>query len=440
VNPTGERINSCAPWPPWSAPLHRSRAGASHRRRSLACQDSSRTALATTADGVPVHLMAVADGHGGKRYWLSAVGSDLACRIAIGTAAADLAGLELLSGGAGPGERLLAWLSQELPARIVAQWHREVATDWQDRRSKATLDQGFSPYTYGTTLGLVLLTPRWWAHTGIGDWDLVLIDAQDQARIVSEERASAGAGEGTASLCLPDAASLFAERTAVQLLDTPSETIALVLSTDGIRKSCATDGDHLRLCTFLAAEAGAIAAAGGSGESDQLDPSLDRISGEGSGDDVSVAVALRPGPAAALSPMAASARPQRPGPARPLLLLGLLLTTSGLLLAGGLVLWPRIRITTRPVTAPERAAPGREAGRLCRQPALITPTLNQRKALFRRLILRPDEGAAIQRSGDATGALIVASRSDPGQPRPTPVCPALARALQQHWQSAQRSP
>jgi hypothetical protein len=83
--------------------------------------------------------------------------------------------------------------------------------------------------------------------------------------------------------------------------------------------------------------------------------------------------------------------------------------------------------------------------RLCRQPALITPTLNQRKALFRRLLRDPQQAAAILRSGDATGALIVASRPDRADQqtppkRIPPTCPALNQALQRHWQSAAANP
>lgn len=436
--------------PVWSAPVHSSRCGSAHRRRGVPCQDSARTAQVSSADGLPVQLMAVADGHGGERYWLSAVGSDLACRIALSSAAAALADLELLtSAQAREQERLLAWLSRELPELIVRRWLQAAAEHWQSGAAAPRGEGAFSAIPYGTTLGLVLLTPLWWAQTGLGDWDLVLIEGRKRARIVSEESAPAGGGEATASLCLPEAARLFAERTAVYPLGRPGESLALVLSTDGIRKSCATDGDHLKLCSFLVAVAA-------NGETEQLDPSLDRISGDGSGDDVTVAVALWPAPA----PLASL-----PCPAPAWLWPGravLLFAASTLLLAGGLALKPvdwnglstqlPLPIRTKPARslpppspAPDPAALGLEVQRLCRQPALITPTLNQRKALFRRLLRDPQQAAAILRSGDATGALIVASRPDRADQqtppkRIPPTCPALNQALQRHWQSAAANP
>ncbi len=445
--------------PAWALPLHRSRTGAAHRRRQTACQDCSLTAHATSADGLPVQLMAVADGHGGQRYWLSEVGSALACRLAIETAAGDLADLHLQPEQAVDRERLQAWLGRELPQRIVAQWQTAVASHWQSHTATMAIDGTFSPFTYGTTLGLVVLTPRWWAHTGLGDWDLVLVEGNGQARIISEETAPAGTGEGTASLCLPEAATLFASRTGIHTSGEPDRPLALVLSTDGVRKSCATDGDHLRLCAYLAGEAATLAAGGEHGETSRLDACLDRISREGSGDDVSVAFGLwtaqpawRGSPARTLE-----TPPPRPSPPSAATLPGrrvLLFAAAGLLLAGGLALKPWRWMSSRtPLQArqpPTRQTPApaatdpevlnREATRLCRRPELIRPTLNQRKALFRRLLAGEEAAAAIVRGGDATGALIAASRPGGTGLGSAPTCPALLLELQQHWQSAKTSP
>jgi hypothetical protein len=54
-----------------------------------------------------------------------------------------------------------------------------------------------------------------------------------------------------------------------------------LLNTDGIRKSCATDGDFLELCSQMVAI----------NDSDQLAAGLAEISAAGSGDDLSIAVA-----------------------------------------------------------------------------------------------------------------------------------------------------
>ena len=67
----------------WALPLCRSRIGAAHRRRGLPCQDASLSASLPSGDGLPVQVMAVADGHGHRLHWRSEVGSRLACQVAI---------------------------------------------------------------------------------------------------------------------------------------------------------------------------------------------------------------------------------------------------------------------------------------------------------------------------------------------------------------------
>ncbi|MFM7674647.1 MAG: protein phosphatase 2C domain-containing protein, partial [Synechococcus sp.] len=121
--------------PAWSAPLHRSRQGSSHRRRGTPCQDASIGVTLRAADGVPVTLMAVADGHGGQRYWLSDVGSRLACQVAIDLAGRDLA-RRRLAAALEPAEmaQLKQWLAIELPERIVQGWQAAVAADWEQRQ------------------------------------------------------------------------------------------------------------------------------------------------------------------------------------------------------------------------------------------------------------------------------------------------------------------
>lgn len=240
--------------------------------------------------------MAVADGHGNARHRRSRDGSRLACEVALEQIAAwfaqraadglDGAEKEFTAEGA-------AW--QELAERIVGRWQEHVWLHFQET-SGVSADalaaaESFTPLLYGTTLGLVLLTPRWWAHTGLGDWDLVRVEADGQARLLSQEEDSGadavGVSEATASLCLADAALRFSERTEVYPLQASDPPFSLLLSTDGIRKSCGSDVDFLTLAAYLVEHgAGAEELAA---ESLRLD--LDRISGQGSGDDVSVAIA-----------------------------------------------------------------------------------------------------------------------------------------------------
>ena len=276
----------------WSAPLHRSRCGASHQRRGIPCQDASRSTSLRSADGLPVGLMAVADGHGGSCYWLSDVGSRLACELAIEMATQNLSRLSLAPSGSARLEALRGWLADELPDRLVDAWKEAIRADWQARQLPPEQDgEAFSPQAYGSTLALVVLTPHWWAHTGLGDWDLVMLCNHKTDCIISQEASGGFKAEATESLCLAGASRCFAARTAVYpLTGEHRQSCGLVLTTDGIRKSCATDSDHLALSRYLLEESRSHQAQV-SGENSCLDAGLDRISREGSGDDVSVALA-----------------------------------------------------------------------------------------------------------------------------------------------------
>lgn len=282
----------------WQPPVYRSLIGASHRRKGVVCQDYSLSASFRSRSGVPIKLMVVADGHGGARYWRSDVGSKLACEIALQQARKDL-GRRLLSWSA-PSMSTLSewhqWLKRELPGKIVEKWRFAVVNDW--RRFQKTPEQeaeGFSLYTYGSTLGLVVLTPHWWGCTGIGDWDLVRVGVNRgeggcNAELINSEDSLGIKGESTFSLCKSDALLHFAERSTVQSIDRNEPPNALMLSTDGIRKSCTTDTDFLALADYLVSE---VPATGADGECTALDVGLNRITTEGSGDDVSVAIDIR---------------------------------------------------------------------------------------------------------------------------------------------------
>ena len=444
----------------WLAPLRRSRAGAAHRRRQIPCQDNTLSGAARSQDGVTVQLMAVADGHGSSAYWLSDVGSRLACSLALEIAADGIAtrslGQPLDNRSL---EDLTHWLSLELPAKLLQHWQAAVSADWQQRPEAEGQENTQVTQPYGTTLGLVLLAPRWWAHTGIGDWDLVLLEPC-QDRLVSQEPMAIGCGEATASLCLKDAARHFSARCRLQALP-PAQggPFSLVLSTDGIRKSCATEDDYLALCRFLAEESAALSAAGEEGETEGLDADLDCISREGSGDDVSVAIAHFH-----LADVSGAATPERGSaaaapPSRTALTFLLLLSGLLALLGSALMLFswsqPKSKKAPEPKPEPIPQLLQQTVQELCANPALIEATLNQRKALFQRLAPLPPGAVTGQRSstassqGDDLGPIASAGgdglselirRSQPGagpaNALPT-LCARLQEALQERWQQLQ---
>jgi hypothetical protein len=293
----------------WAPPLTCCRPGASHRRRGVAGQDSAAAASLRSGDGLAVQVMAVADGHGSPRHRRSEVGSRLACATALAEVRATLEASRLRDGGPWARRRWHRWLARDLPAAIHVAWLRAVEADWRRREAEP-----FSPVLYGSTLAVVVMTPCWWGYTGLGDWDLVVVEGPERARLASEERGvDPRGGERTLSLCLEAAPTLFAARSRLHPLPRLGEggRFAVVLSTDGIRKSCLTDDDFLLLCAWMAGSATTPnqLAATGDHRQQELGEALDRISSQGSGDDVTVALGLLqgrtmgvPAPAAAAAP------------------------------------------------------------------------------------------------------------------------------------------
>jgi Protein phosphatase 2C len=267
----------------WLPPRCESRAGAAHLRRGTPCQDASGLWCFSDAGGTPLQALVVSDGHGSARYDRSAVGSRLACTVALEAIGHGLA--------QAPGARATDlepwrhWLAHDLPAAVLKEWRRAVLQHGQNHPRA----DGTPPSTlpYGATLGLLVLTPHWWGFTGLGDWDLVRTNGAGQGELLSEEPFSPGGGEATCSLCMEGAEHHWVSRSGLVPIAAGQEPFTLLLSTDGIRKSCGSDADFLTLARHL----GALPDAEEQGEPSPLAEALDHISRQGSGDDVSVAIA-----------------------------------------------------------------------------------------------------------------------------------------------------
>jgi len=372
--------------------------GAAHQRQNKPCQDAS-LAVTLQSGSDSLQLMAVADGHGGSRYYLSHRGSALACAVAQQVLSDLLTNTPLAQA-----ERWIERLGSDLPARIQAQWLQAIEADWQQRPEAR--EQPFSALSYGSTLGLALLAPRWWACAGIGDWDLAGVDEQGQAWLISEETEHSGS-EATGSLCQEPDQQLWQSRAKLQLLEANNNLRALVLSTDGVRKSCATDADFLALC------AGVMDLE----NSSELESGLAQITRDGSGDDVSLAIC-----SLANCP---EKRPSRPGISRRhTSRIAVLLVLSSLLGLGSLLVLRR----PSPLEAQVKA--------LCRQPDQIRASLTQRRAQFRQVLEQPQTAEVLRKrvATDPLGALIAASQSESLKS-----CPRLRQELALQWRLA-RSP
>ena len=299
----------------WSLPENVTRTGASHIRRGVVCQDASGRQVLTDRSGQPVQVLVVADGHGGQRYTHSEVGSRLACELALQLLADQFS--QWSSTKEVEIERWRRWLVETFSNRLHQRWLASIERHWlQEIPSKDVRVQPFSPIAYGTTLGVVIMTPTWWAHTGLGDWDLVRVGSAGDVSLVNEEQDEIqNSGEATCSLCLSNAPSHFAVRSAVYPISETTQGFSLLLSTDGVRKSCSTDNDFLAIAKYLC-------------EGDQprvkeaiqeLNADLDRISTQGSGDDVSVAIGRWLGSDQSMGQRSVKNRHQRPQLSRPII-------------------------------------------------------------------------------------------------------------------------
>ncbi len=279
--------------PAWTPPVTCCRRGASHLRRGLPGQDSAAAASLRSGDGLAVQVMAVADGHGSPRHRRSDAGSRLACATALAEVRGAIETARLGDDGPWARRRWRRWLARELPAAIHGAWLAAIEADWRQREGGAHGEaEPFTPVLYGSTLAVAVMTPHWWGVTGLGDWDLVVVEGPGRARLASEETGvDPDGGERTLSLCLQAAPSLFAPRSRLHALPRlrQGEPLALVLSTDGVRKSCLTDADFLLLSAWMAGSAA------GERPQQELPEALDRVSSQGSGDDVTVAVGLLQG-------------------------------------------------------------------------------------------------------------------------------------------------
>jgi hypothetical protein len=199
--------------------------GAAHELTGLPLQDAAGSRR--VSGGL---ALAVADGHGNRRHFRSARGSELAVEAGLGAAGALAARL-----AASPQAAAVAATARaELVPAVLRQWQHAVQDDLDERPLAAgdlRLVRREDPLTvpYGSTLLLAVLVSPWLLLCQIGDGDIVVVgpDGAATAPVPGDPLLD---GQRTTSLCQPDAADVF--RMAV--LDLGRGPVAAVLlATDG---------------------------------------------------------------------------------------------------------------------------------------------------------------------------------------------------------------
>lgn len=210
-------------------------------------QDSYHVETLTDRDGRRVLVAAVADGHGGRRYTRSQIGSDTAARL-VAQVLDDALGSDLAAG-----QSLGTLLPQVMP-RFVPAWRDAVRAHAQthpfaaDELATVGLTTGSDPsVAYGSTLLVAAVRGDEAAFAQIGDGDIVVRDSTGtvttpvpgDARLVANE---------TTSLCLPSAVDDF--RYASCALTGASDLI--LLASDGYGNAFASDEWRGEVMTDLA--------------------------------------------------------------------------------------------------------------------------------------------------------------------------------------------
>ncbi len=244
--------------------------GANHLRDGKPCQDE--VGVFAVADTVAV---AVADGHGTSKH--ADVGAWLAVHVAL-TALVQFAGN--LGERASNLVEVQKYAEHPLRVQIVREWTAQV-------RAKAGDDE--TPLLdYGSTILAALATPDFLLIGQLGDGDILLV-AEDGTVEVPLPADLAAFADETPSLCLPEAWHSLR----VRVLPTPRQETLLLLSTDGYSKSYPTDADFRQIGPDYL---DLIRKDGVSGLTPHLRGFLEKVTTQGSGDDIALALLHWPPP------------------------------------------------------------------------------------------------------------------------------------------------
>ncbi len=238
--------------------------GASHLRHGRPCQDASGSFVGAGWAGV-----AVADGHSSAAH--GDEGAEVAVQVAL--AQLDQFGRVFEAEMRERPDVVLRRAREALPRSMTKEW---VRTFCERRIEPSELPAFGCTLAFALALGDHLLVGR------LGDGDLVLVESSGTAR-EPLARDPACFAEQTPSLCMDEAWASMA----LGLLPRPRPDGLLLLATDGYANSYATQEEFLRIgpdYLDLVREHGA------EGVGSCLPGFLERITAEGSGDYISLAL------------------------------------------------------------------------------------------------------------------------------------------------------
>lgn len=257
------------------------RQGASHIRENIPCQDSF--ALWTgIVEEKQIHIMAVADGHGGKKYDLSQYGAALAAEAAI----EEL--ILFYREYSRSKNELFKHLQSFFPTNVLKRWREKINNDIEKRDKLASNPLGISK-RYGTTLLVSLITPEGIFLGQLGDGDILIVQRDGQVERPIPESKELIANE-TYSLSSNESIKLWK-------IETYSiDSLALILiSSDGLSNCFENDDEFYKFVNSfysIIVREGIKNSVEKTLEQLQLEKYFDNASRAGSGDDITFAFAL----------------------------------------------------------------------------------------------------------------------------------------------------
>lgn len=285
----------------WSACAH-SVIGYSHQRQNKPNQD----AFCLLKEEGQAIILTISDGHGNNSFFRSDVGAKLAVEVAANLLQQIVNSIEEVEQSY---ETIYELTRQQLPAKLVEEWQKAVKRHYEENpftqeeeeklpSKKEVQKMGFrlSPegmaeriifqYPYGATLLGVAITSSFIMYLQLGDGDILCLNKDGTIYRPIPEDSRLFANE-TTSLCLPEAWGDFS----IQMQPYREESPVLIfLATDGYSNSFVSEDDlhnDIRLYLDWISEEGLHRV------DRELPKILERVTREGSGDDITVGIVSR---------------------------------------------------------------------------------------------------------------------------------------------------
>lgn len=259
--------------------------GQSHIDNKIECQDYTILDL----DRKDYIMGAVADGHGSKKHFRSASGSEFAAEAAKESIYEYMKDYEKFVQAYNTDKQ---YLVNRIIKMLIAKWHEKIQEDINkkpitqeeiDKNLDGNLNNDKIASIYGTTLLVGVMSEKCNFGFLIGDGSFVVIDKHGKAYIPIEDENSKA--NYTTSLSSSDSFNGFA----VHFFD--EMPFSIMLSTDGLVKSFGNDNDFLDYNQAIAMELGKLDNRDKMIEmEDRLVRLFEQRSRDGSEDDISISV------------------------------------------------------------------------------------------------------------------------------------------------------